>query len=51
MTTDDMALVRQYAVEQSESAFATGSIGLRVYGDPVKPCAGTFSNLTIVNAG
>ena len=31
----------------SDRTFATGFIGLRIYGDPKYPCDGVFSNLTI----
>jgi hypothetical protein len=30
-----------------DSTFATGLIGLRIYGDPNYPCDATFSNLTV----
>jgi RNA polymerase sigma factor (sigma-70 family) len=31
----------------NDTTFASGFIGLRVYGDPKIPCDGTFSNLTV----
>jgi RNA polymerase sigma factor (sigma-70 family) len=34
-------------IRTNDPTFASGFVGLRVYGDPVKPCDGTFSNLTI----
>jgi len=34
-------------IKTNDSAFASGFIGLRVYGDPKIPCDGVFSNLTI----
>jgi len=39
---DDIPVIRT-----NDAAFASGFIGLRVYGDPVKPCDNTFSNLTV----
>ena len=39
---DDIPVIRT-----NDAAFASGFIGLRVYGDPVTPCDNTFSNLTI----
>jgi RNA polymerase sigma factor (sigma-70 family) len=34
-------------LKTNDSTFASGFIGVRVYGDPVKPSDGTFSNLTV----
>ena len=34
-------------IRTNDTTFASGFIGLRVYGDPVKPSACTFSNLTV----
>ena len=34
-------------IKTNDPAFASGFIGLRVYGDPKIPCDGVFSNLTI----
>lgn len=31
----------------TDSTFHSGYIGLRIYGDPTKPCDATFSNLTV----
>ena len=31
----------------NDATFASGFVGLRVYGDPVKPCDNTFSNVTV----
>ena len=31
----------------NDATFASGFIGLRVYGDPIKPCDDTYSNLTV----
>lgn len=33
-------------IRTNDTTFASGFIGVRVYGDPIKPCDGTFSNLT-----
>jgi serine/threonine protein kinase len=35
----------------NDSTFASGYVGLRVYGDPKYPCDGVFSNLTISAKG
>lgn len=34
-------------LKTNDSSFASGFIGLRVYGDPKYPCDGVFSNLTV----
>ncbi len=34
-------------LKTNDSTFASGFIGVRVYGDPVKPSDATFSNLTV----
>jgi hypothetical protein len=34
-------------IKTNDTTFASGYIGLRIYGDPTIPCDGIFSNLTI----
>ena len=34
-------------IDVKDTAFSYGFIGLRIYGDPVKPCDATFAKLTI----
>jgi serine/threonine protein kinase len=35
----------------NDTTFASGYVGLRVYGDPKYPCDGVFSNLTVSSKG